>query len=138
MLSEVPRESPKPAARRCAHPLLVVEDDPDIREALSDLLEGEGYAVRTAANGVEALHRLAAKPRPCVILLDLMMPVMNGWEFLVEKNRSQALSQIPVVVVSAVNGGAPNVSAIMPKPLDVDRLLSIVRALCFGKPVNRA
>jgi CheY-like chemotaxis protein len=82
--------------------LLVVDDDPAIRETLADLLQDEGYVVMTAINGKEALTRLrAGSARPCVILLDLMMPVMSGAEFYAEMRSDPALADIPVVVISA-------------------------------------
>jgi CheY-like chemotaxis protein len=120
------------------HLLLIVEDDTDIREALADYLEIEGYSVKTAANGKEALNILQNLDpgKPCLILLDLMMPVMNGWEFLELKNHNHMLASIPVVVVSAVaerlrkeNG----VSGHLKKPLDLNVLLKIVTAYC-GPP----
>ena len=81
--------------------ILVVEDDRDIRESLQDLLEVEGYAVTTAENGRDALEQLQRMDAPSVILLDLMMPVMSGDEFLRELRKDGALASIPVLVVSA-------------------------------------
>src|SRR5690349_1848715 len=87
------------------HYVLVVEDSTDARQMLASLLEVEGFAVRTAANGREALDQLRAGPPPCLILLDLMMPVMDGYQFRAEQRQDPGLSPIPVVVVSAVAGG---------------------------------
>lgn len=83
--------------------LIIVEDDPDIRTDLAELLKDEGYQVITAANGAEALIQLRATRRPCLILLDLMMPVMSGWDFRVEQLRDPLLARIPVVLLSGVN-----------------------------------
>jgi CheY-like chemotaxis protein len=117
-------------ARSCAA-VLVVEDEPDIRDTLRDILEMEGYRVRCASNGREALAALAEMPRPELILLDLMMPVMSGYEFLKELRANDALATIPVTVVSAVGdqpvGHGENV---LRKPVDLDTLLHTVGARC--------
>src|SRR5712664_3699531 len=81
--------------------IMIVEDDPDTREMLERFLQLEGFTVRTAANGQLALQSLQADNASCVILLDLMMPVMNGWQFREEQARDPKLSKIPVVVVTA-------------------------------------
>src|SRR5580765_7790969 len=81
--------------------ILLVEDDFDMRDALIPILEYAGHHVVGAANGREALEQLRAGPKPSLILLDLMMPVMNGTEFRAEQLRDPALASIPVVVVSA-------------------------------------
>jgi CheY-like chemotaxis protein len=117
------------------HPVLVVEDDADIRDAMIGILEAEGYAVRGARHGAEALAELRAGSRPCIILLDLMMPVMDGWAFCQEREKDPALAAIPIVVVSAV---APHdarnacVRAVehLAKPLDVAKLLAAVERYC--------
>jgi CheY-like chemotaxis protein len=82
--------------------ILIVEDDPDIRESLQIVLETEGYHARTAANGKEGMAALELIDQPCLVLLDLMMPVMNGWEFLAVQRQNDRLSKVPVVVVSAI------------------------------------
>jgi CheY-like chemotaxis protein len=81
--------------------LLVVDDDEDIRESVRFVLEEEGYEVVTASNGAHALEQLRQGPRPCLILLDLMMPVMSGWDFMAEQRKDAALADIPVVVITA-------------------------------------
>ena len=81
--------------------ILIVEDDPDTREMLERFLQLEGFEVRTAANGQIALQALQADSALNVILLDLMMPVMNGWQFRQAQAMDPKLSRIPVVVVSA-------------------------------------
>jgi CheY-like chemotaxis protein len=84
--------------------VLVVEDDVDIRETLAEILDDEGYQVVTAGDGDEALCKLRdpSQPRPQVILLDLMMPVMSGAQFYAEKQKDPELARIPVVILSAV------------------------------------
>src|SRR5437762_11749160 len=81
--------------------VLAVEDDFDLRDALVPILEYEGHRVVSAANGQEALERLQTMPPPSLILLDLMMPVMDGEEFRARQLRDPTLASIPVVVVSA-------------------------------------
>jgi CheY-like chemotaxis protein len=81
--------------------VLIVDDDAAIRDALTTLLKDEGYYVATASNGVEALDTLRRGLRPCAILLDLMMPVMDGWDFRAVQRQDPVLSQIPVIVVTA-------------------------------------
>ena len=83
-------------------PILIVEDDEDLREMMAQLLALEGFKAETAANGREALAYLALGDRPDVILLDLMMPVMDGWEFRRQQVTDPALAAVPVVVLSAV------------------------------------
>lgn len=116
-------------ARDCRK-LLVVDDDDGIRESIRDLLEDEGYRVETATNGREALAAVS-RHRPCVMLLDLMMPVMNGWQVLDALRSDQALSGIPVVVVSAAADGLPSgVARTLRKPLRLEALLDAVKAHC--------
>lgn len=107
--------------------ILVVDDDHDIREALAEVLELEGYRVATASNGSEALDLLRARPGVRLILLDLMMPTKTGWEFRAEQKQDAALASIPVVVISA-SGQAQSIDAagFINKPVDVDRLLRAV------------
>lgn len=110
---------------------MVVDDDPDIRETLAELLEDEGFDVVTAANGAEALEVLASGPLPRVILLDMMMPVMDGFEFRLAQKMAEELAPIPVVIITA--GADPrsrnlDAAAVLRKPLDVSRLLETIRA----------
>jgi CheY-like chemotaxis protein len=116
--------------------ILVVEDDQEIRYCLSELLEEEGYQVRGVANGREALAYLrAAHQPPRLILLDLAMPVMDGWQFRSEQKRDPALAKIPVVVVAAAKHGAlvadVEAEAFVPKPLDLDHFLDTIKQ-CTG------
>jgi len=114
--------------------ILIVEDDDDIREALTQILELEGYVVREAANGREALDISAKEPIPSLILLDLMMPVMDGWQFRAEQMKDPHLSKVPVVVISADASVHEKVAAfgaatVLPKPISLDRLLRAVETL---------
>jgi CheY-like chemotaxis protein len=113
--------------------VLVVDDEPDIRALVAELLADEGYEVRTAANGRAALA-IIDNWRPAVILLDLMMPEMDGWAFLANQQRHVELVQIPVIVMSAsynLRGGAGRIIAadMVAKPFAIERLLSKVEAL---------
>lgn len=117
----------------CKHPnpVVVVEDDDDIRDTFRDVLEDEGYRVYTACNGVEALailHDLHGGP--CLVLLDLMMPIMNGWQFLLALRKDPELLQVPVVILSAAPEENPAAVRVMGKPIDVDTLLDTVRTFC--------
>lgn len=103
-------------------------------ETFTQVLELEGYAVTGARDGREALEKLSAEPRPSVILLDLMMPVMTGWELYEQMGSDPALAAIPVIFVSA--GGDPpgaepsRPSAYQRKPVDLDVLFETIRRLC--------
>jgi len=115
--------------------LLVVDDDPIIRESLADLLHDEGYVVMTAVNGKDALARLrASDSQPCVILLDLMMPVMSGPEFYDEMRNDPALADIPVVVISADGSARAKVQAMgsefIAKPVKIEKVLDAVEHHC--------
>jgi CheY-like chemotaxis protein len=125
--------------------VLVVDDDDDVREGVQSFLESEGHPTHGAANGREALSLLRTQfDPPRLILLDLMMPVMSGWEVLVELDVDPLLREIPVAIMSAhpcARGTAANRAAIpgeagrasmcrtlLPKPLDLSRLLALARA----------
>lgn len=116
--------------------ILIVEDDEDIRDAVQDLLERRGYQVVVAGDGRQGLARLRALPTPpAVILLDLTMPVMSGWEFLVEKAGDPAIADVPVVVMSAVPNleqqpGAADWAGILKKPVAAGTLLETVERFC--------
>jgi CheY-like chemotaxis protein len=112
---------------------LVVDDDPDIRGALCELLEDEGYRCVSASNGEEALVYLDSRERPCVILLDLMIPVMDEWEFRRRQKNDPRWSKIPVVVITA--GGKYGANAIaaervLPKPLHLEHVLEALAQYC--------
>jgi CheY-like chemotaxis protein len=107
--------------------ILLVDDDHDVAEALSTVLADEGYDVATASNGREALMYLKSHTAPRLILLDVMMPVMDGYEFRIEQQRDPTIADIPVVVLTAGSMGERvaelGVTAHMRKPVDLDRLL---------------
>nr|WP_253895447.1 response regulator [Corallococcus exercitus] len=110
---------------------MVVDDDPDILEALSEILEAEGFEIRRARNGKEALERLEPDP-PDLILLDLMMPVMDGWEFAQRMRQKPDFASIPIIVLSAdrnVGSKAKDIGAMghLAKPFELNDLLSMVR-----------
>lgn len=112
--------------------ILIVEDEKDIRDTYALALEIEGYTVVCAANGKDGLDLLPRTQGPCLILLDLMMPVMNGWEFLKAMRKNDVLAVIPVVVVSAFGELAKceNIENILKKPIELDTLLNIVKKYC--------
>ncbi len=111
--------------------ILVVDDDQDIREAVAEVLAGEGYSTRTAGNGQEALAVLSGLERPCLVLLDLMMPVMDGYEVLARLRENPVWRGFPVVVCTASRSTAPEgASGILRKPFEVDELLSLVGGHC--------
>jgi DNA-binding response OmpR family regulator len=116
--------------------VLVVDDDDDIRESLMDFLEDHGYQPVGAGDGRQALEKLGAPDvRPFLIILDLMMPVMDGKMFREEQLRDAALSAIPVVIVSALRDSADlakelNVPSHIPKPLNLRALLAVIQKHC--------
>jgi len=113
--------------------VLIVEDDLDTREMLGRFLELEGYTVETAENGKRALERLGSGVGACVILLDLMMPVMDGWQFRQDQVRDATLADIPVIVVSAAGRERLeriHANAYLSKPVDLDELLGCVTQFC--------
>jgi CheY-like chemotaxis protein len=109
-------------------PVLVVDDDPDIRETLREVLEAEGHAVITAPNGRAALAALAKGIRPSLILLDLMMPGMSGWELLALLREDRAFADVPVAVLSAAGGrtSPPGATHFLRKPIELEALLDLV------------
>ncbi len=118
--------------------ILVVDDDPDILEALSEILEAEGFEIRRARNGKEALERLEPDP-PQLILLDLMMPVMDGWEFAQRMRQRPSVADIPLIVLSAdrnVGSKALDIGAVghLAKPFELNDLLEMVRRALKGPP----
>lgn len=119
--------------------ILIVDDDNDVRSALSELLQEEGFSVEAAPNGREALARLrGGNIHPAVILLDLMMPGMDGWDFRSEQLRDPRLASVPVVIVSASGFSRESIrtqfrpAAYVEKPIDKDVLLGAIRAVVRG------
>jgi CheY-like chemotaxis protein len=114
---------------------LIVEDDVDMRESLGEILQDEGYDVVGAANGQEALHHLQQGDLPCLILLDLMMPVMSGWEFREQQRQDTRLSQVPVAILTGVRNSSNQLAALdavgtFQKPVDLNALLATVEQYC--------
>ena len=120
----------------CNRTVLVVEDDRDVREAIAEVLADSRYVALHAANGAEALQRLRSAPvRPCVILLDVMMPTMDGWQFRAEQQRDPSVKDIPVVVLSAhsdAGEAAAKMAAAgyLTKPVALETLLGVVERFC--------
>jgi CheY-like chemotaxis protein len=108
--------------------VLIIEDDRDIRDALADILEVGGYEVARASNGAEGLVE-ARRHHPDVILLDLMMPVMDGWQFRIEQKRDSGIADVPVVILSAF-GNAPETdcAAFLRKPCSLAQVLETVQS----------
>jgi two-component system chemotaxis response regulator CheY len=118
--------------------IFIIEDDRDIRQSFEDLLKHEGYGVESFANGQEAIDRLYRAPEPCLILLDMLMPVMNGEEFMNHFHKLPAtILPIPVFLVSATSSSDHSKKlgcrGFMKKPVDLDALLLIVKDFCQKK-----
>src|SRR4051812_25965899 len=129
-----PRHAARPGQPPSAPPLvLLVEDDPDVRQMLEMMLRLEMYEVAIAENGQQALE-LMRQRLPCTVLLDLMMPVMDGWEFRRQQLQDPALAAVPVLCITAVPNpvevGARLGVQCLPKPLDSSRLLFEVQERC--------
>jgi CheY-like chemotaxis protein len=115
--------------------VLVVEDDPDVLEVLCEILESDGRIPVAVRDGREALRELRSGLRPCLIVLDMLMPGMDGWQFRRTQQADEDLAKIPVIVVSgvraarnsALQGGAV---AFLPKPVVPEALLSAVASAC--------
>ena len=119
--------------------VLVVDDEEGARETVAEILRSGGYLVATATDGADALRQLRAPPPPHLILLNLDMPVMNGWVFRAEQRQDPTLAIIPVVLLS----GAPNLAreaaaldadGYLVKPIDVAHLIQVVRRHCRASP----
>ena len=113
--------------------MLVVEDDPDLREMMVQMLALEGFEPESAVDGLDALQKLrSSECVPHVILLDMMMPRMDGWEFCRERARDSIMRDIPVVVLSAAPRDSVTIdaAAFLPKPFDYQRLLMTIRQHC--------
>jgi two-component system, chemotaxis family, chemotaxis protein CheY len=146
MMEPTPLEPPDPRPTTVrpadtAEPelILLVEDDFVLRGSLATVLQADGYKVESAANALEALTRLARPPKPSLILLDIMMPYMDGLEFRGLQRAAPALADIPVIVITAV-GVRPDIAAELDlrqtffKPLDRPRLLEAIRRHCPPGP----
>ena len=124
----------------CEKAILVVEDDYDILEAIVEILSDRDYRAIAASNGREALERLRSAARlPCLILLDIMMPVMDGREFRAAQREDRELRSIPVVVLSAHENGPQlatelGASGFLRKPLQIQELFAMIERLCSVEP----
>ena len=113
------------------HTILVVEDEADLREMLCEALEMNGYAVVGAVEGRAALEALKGIEHLCVVLLDLFMPGMNGWDFFKELRARTAFADVPVVIHTSAPSEAPTeATRVVTKPVELTQLLSIVREYC--------
>lgn len=116
--------------------VLLVEDDDDIREVIQDALERRGYAITAVEDGREALEHLeAVEIKPSLILLDMTMPTMSGWEFLAEQAKHPSIAGIPVVVLSAMTNldkpsAAKQWAGVLTKPVSLEKLLKTVAQFC--------
>jgi CheY-like chemotaxis protein len=120
-------EEPDDASRT----VVVVDDDFDIRETVAAIVREAGYPVRVAANGREALDVLSVLPHPGVILMDLTMPVMDGSTLMANLAADPKLASIPLVIMTTVpRNSKPMPKRVLPKPLELDSLLEIVREHC--------
>lgn len=110
--------------------ILIVDDEADIRDSLQEFFEDEGFAVTTAANGAEGLAALRSGEPPGVIILDLLMPVMDGTEMFEQLQADPTLAQLPVIISTSDPRRAPSGVLTMKKPVNLARLLTTVRQFC--------
>ncbi len=115
--------------------ILLIDDDPDTREQLAEILTEQGYRVVTARDGLEGFEKLRTDCAPCVILLDLMMPVMDGWQFRARQLSEPDLCKLPVIVLSATTeirryAAELKADGYLSKPFMLDRLLGSVQRYC--------
>jgi len=117
------------AAGRASECVLIVDDEELIRDTLSELVEMAGCSAICAANGAEALRMLAER-HACLVILDLKMPVMNGFEFLAAIAREPAFADLPVVISTSAPQHAPAGFPVIPKPIDIESVFRLVRRNC--------
>jgi CheY-like chemotaxis protein len=125
--------SPGPAGQPADKTILIVDDDQEFRDALVEIVRREGFQVETAKSGLQALDKLRWGLRPCVILLDLQMAVMTGWDFRTEQRRDPALAAIPVIAMTAGYWKARDIgdyAARITKPIDVKELKARLAKYC--------
>jgi CheY-like chemotaxis protein len=125
-----------------AETIMVVEDDPDLRADLAELFRDEGYDVVTAREGGEALRWMQSALRPGLIVLDLLMTPMTGWEFRSRQLEDPVLASVPVIILSGVSdvprhAARLDVSDYFGKPIEVDRLLQTVQRHCPDRSTER-
>ena len=113
------------------HTVLLVEDEEELREIMREALERNGYSVIAAADGREALEAVGRVERLCLVLLDLLMPGMNGWDFFDAFRSHPELAEVPVLIHSSAPSRAPaGVTRVLQKPMTLERLLEAVREFC--------
>lgn len=113
------------------HTVLVVEDEEDLRDMMREALEMSGYAVTAVEEGQQALDALARLEHVCVVLLDLMMPGMNGWDFVAKLRERPEYANVPVIIHSSAPDRAPaGVDSVLRKPLSLTNLLAVVKKYC--------
>lgn len=113
------------------HTVFLIEDEEGLREMMREALELNGYAVVTAGDGQQALAKLSAIQNLCLVILDLVMPVMNGWEFFEKMRQRAEFGTVPVVIYTSSAGRAPQgATRVLQKPISFERLLSTVREYC--------
>jgi CheY-like chemotaxis protein len=110
--------------------VLIVDDEPEFRDSLQDLLEDKGYQVDSASNGEEALELLRASELPCVVVLDLVMPVLDGIAVFGQMQQDPRLASVPVIVSTSDPTHAPSGVLIMKKPINLRRLLAAIEQHC--------
>jgi CheY-like chemotaxis protein len=124
--------------------VLLVDDDADVRNAVKEFLHDEGFTVVSAMNGADALNTLRTGFRPNVIVLDIMMPVMDGWDFRAAQLADTALREIPVIVISASGFGRDTIRSqlntfeVVSKPIELDDFLKAVRQACGFEEAERS
>jgi CheY-like chemotaxis protein len=116
--------------------ILIVDDEDDARETLAEFFEDEGCQVSTAANGAEALARLAEEELPSVVILDLLMPVLDGNQVYERMQRDPRLAKVPVIVSTSAPARAPSGVLIMRKPMNLHRLMNVVQKCCAQPPAG--
>jgi CheY-like chemotaxis protein len=116
------------------HTLVLVEDDPEARNSLAQILELEGFSVMSFANGAEALEYLTQRPPPCLVLMDIQMPLMDGAQLRAAMLRDRRLAAVPVFVITAVESSVAAAriptQRVFRKPLDLDNLLRALQQYC--------
>lgn len=114
-----------------SHTVLLVEDEEDLRELMSEAIEARGYSVVAVADGQQALDALPGIENLCLVLLDLLMPGMNGWDFFEKLRARPELSKVPVVVHTSAPKHAPaGVTRVLQKPVALERLMAVVAEYC--------
>jgi len=116
--------------------VLIVDDERDIRDSLEEFFRDEGFDVATAANGDEALKQLekTGEALPCAVLLDLFMPVLSGVEVYGRMQQDARLRGVPVIISTSDPSRAPSGVLIMKKPIDLNRLLTVIKQTCAAPP----